>query len=83
MPEEKNEFRKDETVSYYRKLKRNLRKKIDWNNLKLKIQLRTHLIWLFVSLFATYFVVIFIYTRYAYVAQLAHSVGRNEFNKIL
>ena len=65
---------KKQNVGCYRRCKRYLRKKIKWNGLRMRVQLRIHLFSLFGIFFVLYFTFIFIYTQFAYVSELESTV---------
>ena len=60
-------YKEKENVNIFRRIKRTFRKKIGWNNLKMRYQLRVHLFGLFGLFFILYFIFMIAYTKIQYV----------------
>jgi hypothetical protein len=58
-------------AGFFRKLKRLLRAKVDWNNWTLKGQLRTHLISMVLAFFSCHFIFLILTTWFQYQSTVA------------
>ena len=69
-------YKDKENVNCFRRIKRFFRKKIGWNDLKMRYQLRVHLFGLFGLFFILYFIFMIAYTKIQYVHELVDIVSR-------
>ena len=69
-------YKDKENVNAFRRLKRWFRKKIGWNDLKMRYQLRCHLFSLFGMFFLLYFIFMIAYTKIQYVHELVDIVSK-------
>ena len=66
---------KKRDVNAFRRCKRFVRRKIGWNTLPMRYQLRVHLFSLFGLFFIIYFLFMYIYTKVQYVSELVNIVS--------
>jgi len=62
-------------VNAFRRCKRFVRRKVGWNGLPMRYQLRVHLFSLFGTFFIIYFLFMYIYTKVQYVSELVNIVS--------
>jgi len=71
-----------ENVNAFRRCKREIRRKIGWNTLPMRYQLRVHLFSLFGTFFVIYFLFMYIYTKFQYVSELV-TIVTDQLSPIL